>query len=47
MVKQCVQCAPFIRENNWMTRNLVIAGGNFNMVNNRDLFPAGALGQHP
>ncbi|MEZ5051547.1 MAG: hypothetical protein R2767_04220 [Chitinophagales bacterium] len=38
---------PFIRENNWMTRNLVIAG-NFNMVNNRDLFQQlVALGQHP
>ena len=38
---------PFIRENNWMTHNLVIAG-NFNMVNNRDLFQQlVALGQHP
>ncbi|MBC8173332.1 MAG: amidophosphoribosyltransferase, partial [Chitinophagales bacterium] len=38
---------PFIRENNWMTRNLVLAG-NFNMVNNTELFKQLiALGQHP
>lgn len=38
---------PFIRENNWMTRNLVLAG-NFNMVNNAELFQQlVALGQHP
>jgi amidophosphoribosyltransferase len=38
---------PFIRENNWLTRNLVIAG-NFNMVNNEELFQQlVALGQHP
>ena len=38
---------PFIRENNWMTRNLVIAG-NFNMVNNHELYQQlVALGQHP
>ncbi len=38
---------PFIRENNWMTRNLVIAG-NFNMVNNDELYQQlVALGQHP
>ncbi|MBK6729925.1 MAG: amidophosphoribosyltransferase [Bacteroidetes bacterium] len=38
---------PFIRENNWMTRNLVLAG-NFNMVNNTDLFQQlVAIGQHP
>ena len=38
---------PFIRENNWMTRNLVLAG-NFNMVNNAELFKQLiALGQHP
>jgi amidophosphoribosyltransferase len=38
---------PFIRENNWLTRNLVIAG-NFNMVNNEELFhQLVALGQHP
>lgn len=38
---------PFIRENNWITRNLVLAG-NFNMVNNSDLFQQlVAIGQHP
>lgn len=38
---------PFIRENNWMSRNLVIAG-NFNMVNNDELYQQlVALGQHP
>lgn len=38
---------PFIRENNWMSRNLVIAG-NFNMVNNQELFQQlVTLGQHP
>jgi len=40
-------CHPFIRENNWMTRNLVIAG-NFNMTNVDDQFKALiTLGQHP
>jgi amidophosphoribosyltransferase len=38
---------PFIRENNWMTRNIALAG-NFNMVNNAELFnQLLALGQHP
>ncbi|MFN0275620.1 MAG: amidophosphoribosyltransferase [Chitinophagales bacterium] len=38
---------PFLRENNWMTRNIALAG-NFNMVNNSDLFKQLiALGQHP
>lgn len=38
---------PFLRENNWMTRNLALAG-NFNMVNNTELFKQLiALGQHP
>ncbi|MBC8046580.1 MAG: amidophosphoribosyltransferase [Fimbriimonadaceae bacterium] len=38
---------PFLRENNWMTRNLALAG-NFNMVNNAELFKQLiALGQHP
>ena len=40
-------CHPFIRENNWMTRNLVIAG-NFNMTNVDDQFDMLiTLGQHP
>ena len=28
---------PFIRQNNWISRNLVLAG-NFNMTNNEELF---------
>ena len=40
-------CHPFVRENNWITRNLVLAG-NFNMVNNDELFQQLLeLGQHP
>ncbi len=40
-------CHPFIRENNWMTRNLVLAG-NFNMTNVDDQFNVLiTLGQHP
>lgn len=40
-------CHPFIRENNWMTRNLVLAG-NFNMTNVDDQFNLlMQLGQHP
>lgn len=40
-------CHPFLRQNNWMTRNLVIAG-NFNLTNNDELFDMlVALGQHP
>ncbi len=40
-------CHPFIRENNWMTRNLVLAG-NFNMTNVDDQFNLLIeLGQHP
>ncbi|MBL0309779.1 MAG: amidophosphoribosyltransferase [Bacteroidetes bacterium] len=40
-------CHPFIRENNWMTRNLVLAG-NFNMTNVDDQFNMLIhLGQHP
>lgn len=40
-------CHPFIRENNWMTRNLVLAG-NFNMTNVDDQFKVLIhLGQHP
>lgn len=40
-------CHPFIRENNWMTRNLVLAG-NFNMTNVDEQFDLLIqLGQHP
>lgn len=40
-------CHPFIRENNWMTRNLMLAG-NFNMTNVDELFDLlMGLGQHP
>ncbi|MES2619629.1 MAG: amidophosphoribosyltransferase [Bacteroidota bacterium] len=40
-------CHPFIRENNWMTRNLVLAG-NFNMTNVDEQFEMLiTLGQHP
>jgi amidophosphoribosyltransferase len=40
-------CHPFIRENNWMTRNLLLAG-NFNMTNVDELFDILVdLGQHP
>jgi amidophosphoribosyltransferase len=40
-------CHPFLRQNNWMTRNLVVAG-NFNMTNVDELFnDLILLGQHP
>ena len=40
-------CHPFIRQNNWMTRNLMLAG-NFNMTNVDELFELLIdLGQHP
>ena len=40
-------CHPFLRQNNWMTRNLVLAG-NFNMTNVEELFnDLIRLGQHP
>ena len=40
-------CHPFLRQNNWMTRNLVLAG-NFNMTNVDELFDQLVeLGQHP
>ena len=40
-------CHPFLRQNNWMTRNLVLAG-NFNLTNNDELFEMLVeLGQHP
>ncbi len=38
---------PFLRQNNWMHRNLIVAG-NFNMTNNHVLFDnLVRLGQHP
>ena len=38
---------PFLRQNNWKHRNLIIAG-NFNMTNSRELFNSLIeLGQHP
>jgi len=38
---------PFLRQNNWMHRNLIVAG-NFNMTNNNVLFDnLVELGQHP
>jgi amidophosphoribosyltransferase len=41
------QCHPFLRQNNWKTRNLVLAG-NFNMTNVEELFQQLVdLGQHP
>ena len=41
------QCHPFLRQNNWKTRNIVLAG-NFNMTNVDELFAQLVdLGQHP
>ncbi len=38
---------PFLRQNNWMHRNLIVAG-NFNLTNVKDLFDdLVRLGQHP
>lgn len=38
---------PFIRENNWISRSLVLAG-NFNMTNVEELFQKlVSLGQYP
>lgn len=38
---------PFLRQNNWMHRNLIVAG-NFNMTNVKELFNnLVELGQHP
>ena len=38
---------PFLRQNNWMHRNLIVAG-NFNMTNVKELFKNLVdLGQHP
>jgi amidophosphoribosyltransferase len=40
-------CHPFLKQNNWRSRNLVMAG-NFNMTNNEELFERLVeLGQHP
>ncbi len=40
-------CHPFLRQNNWRSRNLVVAG-NFNMTNVDELFnKLVELGQHP
>lgn len=40
-------CHPFLRQNNWKTRNLIVAG-NFNLTNNDELFKRLLkLGQHP
>ncbi len=40
-------CHPFLRQNNWRSRNLVMAG-NFNMTNVDELFDIlVGLGQHP
>ncbi|MBI3232991.1 MAG: amidophosphoribosyltransferase [Bacteroidetes bacterium] len=41
------KCHPFIRDNNWMSRTLVLAG-NFNLTNVDELFDTLVdLGQHP
>ena len=40
-------CHPFLRQNNWKTRNLVLAG-NFNLTNVEELFNLLlSIGQHP
>ncbi len=40
-------CHPFLRQNNWKTRNLVVAG-NFNLTNVDEQFDQlVAIGQHP
>ncbi len=40
-------CHPFLRQNNWKTRSLIVAG-NFNLTNNDELFDVLVkLGQHP
>ena len=40
-------CHPFLRQNNWKTRSLIVAG-NFNLTNNDELFDILVkLGQHP
>ena len=41
------RCHPFLRQNNWITRNLVVAG-NFNLTNVDELFDVLLkVGQHP
>lgn len=41
------RCHPVMRESNWMTRSLLLAG-NFNITNNEDLFASLVhIGQHP
>ena len=40
-------CHPFLRQNNWITRNLIVAG-NFNLTNVDELFDELVdLGQYP
>jgi amidophosphoribosyltransferase len=40
-------CHPFLRQSNWMTKNLIVAG-NFNLTNVDELFDLLVnLGQHP
>lgn len=40
-------CHPFLRENNWMSKNLMIAG-NFNLTNVDEMFQSLVnIGQHP
>lgn len=40
-------CHPFLRQNNWMSRNLIVAG-NFNLTNVDELFRhLVEIGQHP
>lgn len=40
-------CHPFLRQSNWMSRNLILAG-NFNMTNTTELIEElVSLGQHP
>jgi len=40
-------CHPFLRQSNWKSRNLVLAG-NFNLTNNDELYETLVeLGQHP
>jgi amidophosphoribosyltransferase len=40
-------CHPFLRQNNWMTKNLIVAG-NFNLTNVDKLFEKLVnIGQHP
>jgi len=40
-------CHPFLRQNNWITRNLILAG-NFNLTNTAELFDELVeLGQYP